>query len=166
MQSKAADVVVAEIKSKGGYAVANYDSVENGEAIVNSALKAFGRIDILINNAGILRDKSFKNMKEEDWNAVIAVHVQGAYKVTRAAWPYFKKQKFGRVINTSSLSGLHGNFGQANYSGMSHSICVQHGADRQQRQRWASSPSPRRWHRRAQNTTLMQMSLFRLLHHG
>lgn len=78
---QAADVVVNEIKAAGGRAVANYDSVENGEAIVATAIKAFGRIDVLINNAGILRDVSFKNMKDEDWDLIMKVHVRGAYKV-------------------------------------------------------------------------------------
>jgi multifunctional beta-oxidation protein len=76
-----ADVVVEEIKKAGGKAVANYDSVENGEAIIETAIKAFGRVDILINNAGILRDVSFKNMKDQDWDLIMKVHVQGAYKV-------------------------------------------------------------------------------------
>ncbi|KAI0553342.1 hypothetical protein F4679DRAFT_530866 [Xylaria curta] len=114
--TKAADVVVNEIKAAGGEAVANYDSVENGEKIIETAIKAFGRIDILINNAGILRDVSFKNMKDADWDLVVKVHVKGAYKCARAAWPYFRKQKYGRVINTASAAGLFGNFGQANYS--------------------------------------------------
>ncbi|KAM7191062.1 peroxisomal hydratase [Naviculisporaceae sp. PSN 640] len=114
--TKAADVVVNEIKAAGGKAVANYDSVENGDKIIETAIKAFGRIDILINNAGILRDISFKNMKDEDWDLIFKVHVKGAYKTARAAWPYFRKQKFGRIINTASAAGLFGNFGQANYS--------------------------------------------------
>ncbi|KAF4984858.1 hypothetical protein FZEAL_11 [Fusarium zealandicum] len=114
--TKAADVVVNEIKAAGGKAVANYDSVENGERIIETAIKAFGRIDILLNNAGILRDVSFKNMKDEDWDLIIKVHVKGSYKCARAAWPYFRKQKYGRVINTASAAGLFGNFGQANYS--------------------------------------------------
>ncbi|KAI0421052.1 hypothetical protein F5X98DRAFT_329943 [Xylaria grammica] len=114
--SKAADVVVNEIKAAGGEAVANYDSVENGDKIIETAIKAFGRIDILINNAGILRDISFKNMKDADWDLIMTVHVKGAYKCSRAAWPYFRKQKYGRVINTASAAGLFGNFGQANYS--------------------------------------------------
>jgi len=114
--SKAADVVVNEIKAAGGEAVANYDSVENGDKIIETAIKAFGRIDILINNAGILRDISFKNMSDKDWDLIMAVHVTGAYRTTRAAWPYFRKQKFGRVINTASAAGLFGSFGQANYS--------------------------------------------------
>ncbi|KAK1752076.1 peroxisomal hydratase-dehydrogenase [Echria macrotheca] len=114
--TKAADVVVNEIKAAGGKAVANYDSVENGDKIIDTAIKAFGRIDILINNAGILRDISFKNMKDEDWDLIFKVHVKGSYKCARAAWPHFRKQKYGRVINTASAAGLFGNFGQANYS--------------------------------------------------
>ncbi|OAX77706.1 peroxisomal hydratase-dehydrogenase-epimerase [Emergomyces africanus] len=117
--SKAADLVVDEIKAGGGKAVANYDSVENGERIIDTAIKAFGRVDILINNAGILRDISFKNIKDVDWDLIDNVHVYGSYKCTRAAWPYFRKQKFGRVINTASSAGLFGSFGQTNYSGSS-----------------------------------------------
>jgi multifunctional beta-oxidation protein len=79
--SKAADVVVDEIRAAGGKAVANYDSVEHGERVIETAIKEFGRIDILLNNAGILRDVSFKNMTDEDWDLVIKVHVKGAYKV-------------------------------------------------------------------------------------
>ncbi|KAI9709879.1 MAG: bifunctional hydroxyacyl-CoA dehydrogenase/enoyl-CoA hydratase fox2 [Candelaria pacifica] len=114
--TKAADVVVDEIKAAGGKAVANYDSVENGERIIETAIKEFGRIDILINNAGILRDVSFKNMSDADWDLIIKVHVKGAYKCAHAAWPYFRKQKYGRVINTTSSAGLFGAFGQTNYS--------------------------------------------------
>lgn len=97
--------------------MANYDSVENGDLIIETAIKAFGRIDILINNAGILRDVSFKNMTDADWDLIIKVHVKGAYKCARAAWPHFRKQKYGRVINTASAAGLFGSFGQCNYSG-------------------------------------------------
>ncbi|KKF96432.1 (3R)-3-hydroxyacyl-CoA dehydrogenase [Ceratocystis platani] len=114
--SKAADVVVNEIKAAGGKAVANYDSVENGERIIDTAIKSFGRIDILINNAGILRDVSFKNQKDADWDLIMKVHVKGAFKCARAAWPHFRKQKYGRVINTASAAGLFGSFGQTNYS--------------------------------------------------
>ncbi|BDD56048.1 bifunctional hydroxyacyl-CoA dehydrogenase/enoyl-CoA hydratase fox2 [Monascus purpureus] len=114
--SKAADVVVSEIKAAGGKAVANYDSVEKGDAIIDTAIKNFGRIDILINNAGILRDISFKNMKDQDWDLINTVHTYGAYKCARAAWPHFRKQKYGRIINTASAAGLFGNFGQTNYS--------------------------------------------------
>lgn len=114
---QAADAVVNEITSAGGKAVANYDSVENGDKIIETAIQAFGRIDVLINNAGILRDISFKNMKDQDWDLVMKVHVEGAYKCARAAWPHFRKQKYGRVISTASAAGLFGSFGQCNYSG-------------------------------------------------
>ncbi|KAI4179233.1 MAG: hypothetical protein LQ346_007245 [Caloplaca aetnensis] len=114
--SKAADVVVDEIKAAGGNAVANYDSVENGDRIIDTAIQTFGRIDVLLNNAGILRDVSFKNMTDQDWDLVIKVHVKGAYKCARAAWPHFRKQRYGRVINTASAAGLFGSFGQCNYS--------------------------------------------------
>ncbi|KLU82708.1 peroxisomal hydratase-dehydrogenase-epimerase [Magnaporthiopsis poae ATCC 64411] len=114
--TRAADIVVNEIKAAGGKAVANYNSVEDGDKIIETAIKSFGRIDVLINNAGILRDVSFKNMKDADWDLIFKVHVRGSYKCTRAAWPHFRKQKYGRVINTASAAGLFGNFGQANYS--------------------------------------------------
>ncbi|PHH59206.1 hypothetical protein CDD81_3561 [Ophiocordyceps australis] len=114
--NKAADVVVQEIKAAGGKAVANYDSVENGERIIETAIGAFGRIDVLLNNAGILRDVSFKNIKDEDWDLIVKVHIRGSYKCARAAWPHFRKQKYGRVINTASAAGLFGSFGQTNYS--------------------------------------------------
>lgn len=114
--SKAADVVVEEIKASGGKAIANYDSVENGDKIIDQTIEIFGHIDILINNAGILRDVSFKNMTDKDWDLVIAVHVKGSYKCARAAWPHFKKQKYGRIINTASAAGLFGFYGQCNYS--------------------------------------------------
>lgn len=114
---QAADEVVKEITSAGGKAVANYDSVENGDKIIDTAVQAFGRIDVLINNAGILRDISFKNMKDQDWDLIMKVHVEGAYKCAKAAWPHFRKQKYGRVISTASAAGLFGSFGQCNYSG-------------------------------------------------
>ncbi|KAJ2902605.1 peroxisomal hydratase-dehydrogenase-epimerase (short chain dehydrogenase) [Zalerion maritima] len=114
--SKTADVVVEEIKAAGGKAVANYDSVEDGDKIIETAMKTYGRVDVLLNNAGILRDISFKNMKDQDWDLVMKVHVKGSYKCAKAAWPIFRKQKYGRVINTASAAGLFGSFGQCNYS--------------------------------------------------
>jgi 3-hydroxyacyl-CoA dehydrogenase/3a,7a,12a-trihydroxy-5b-cholest-24-enoyl-CoA hydratase len=114
--SAAADNVVLEIKAAGGEAVANYDSVEDGEAIIKTAMEAFGRIDVLINNAGILRDVSFAKMTDADWDLVYRVHVRGAYKTTQAAWPIMREQKFGRIIFTASAAGIYGNFGQANYA--------------------------------------------------
>lgn len=114
--SAAADKVVAEIKEAGGQAVANYDSVEEGARIVATALDTWGRIDILINNAGILRDVSFPKMSQEDWDLIYRVHVLGAFRTTYAAWPYLRDAGYGRIIMTSSAAGIYGNFGQANYS--------------------------------------------------
>jgi len=113
---KVADAVVAEIKAAGGEATANYDSVVEGDKIVQTAIDAYGRIDVVINNAGILRDVGFAKMKDADWDIIQAVHLKGAYKVTKAAWPYMKEQKYGRVVFVASAAGLYGNFGQANYS--------------------------------------------------
>ena len=112
----AADRVVGEILAAGGEAVANYESVEDGWRIVQHALDAFGRLDIVINNAGILRDVSFHKMSDEDWERIYRVHLYGGYQVTRAAWPHLRDQGYGRVIMTGSAAGLYGNFGQANYS--------------------------------------------------
>ncbi|XP_037115642.1 peroxisomal multifunctional enzyme type 2 [Syngnathus acus] len=114
--SAAADKVVDEIKAKGGKAVANYDSVEDGEKLVQAALDAFGRIDIVVNNAGILRDRSFVRTSDLDWDLIHRVHLRGSFLVTRAAWNHMKEQKFGRIIMTASAAGIYGNFGQANYS--------------------------------------------------
>ncbi|XP_026742371.1 peroxisomal multifunctional enzyme type 2-like [Trichoplusia ni] len=115
-KSNFADAVVKEIKDKGGIAVADYNNVVEGEKIIKTAIDNFGRIDILINNAGILRDKSFTKMSDQDWDLIHLVHLKGAFKTTHAAWEYFRKQKYGRVIMTSSNAGIFGNFGQANYS--------------------------------------------------
>ncbi|MEJ2282500.1 MAG: SDR family NAD(P)-dependent oxidoreductase [Desulfobacterales bacterium] len=117
--SSPADRVVDEIKALGGEAVANYDNVataEGGQNIVKTALDAFGRLDILINNAGILRDKSFIKMEPENWQAVMDVHLNGAYHVTRPAMAAMKENGYGRIIMTTSAAGLYGNFGQTNYS--------------------------------------------------
>ncbi len=113
--SSAADRVVEEIRLAGGQAVANHYSVTEGDRIVQQALDTFGRIDVVVNNAGILRDKTFHKMEDADWDLVYRVHVEGAYKVTRAAWPHMREQNYGRVIFTASTSGIYGNFGQSNY---------------------------------------------------
>jgi NAD(P)-dependent dehydrogenase (short-subunit alcohol dehydrogenase family) len=127
--------VVKEIEALGGEAVSNRDSVaspEGGAAIVASAIEAFGRIDIVVNNAGILRDKAFHNTTPELLDPVIDVHLKGAFNVTRAAWVHFREQNYGRVINTSSNSGLLGNFGQSNYGaakmglvGLTHVLAIE-----------------------------------------
>ena len=114
-----ADEVVGEIKTAGGEAVANYDSVSSmagGQRIVQTALDTFGRIDVVVNNAGILRDRMIFNMTEEEWDAVINTHLKGSFAVTRAAAPHMREQKSGRFINMTSTSGLVGNVGQANYA--------------------------------------------------
>ena len=114
-----AQKVVEEIKAKGGIAVANTDSVaewESANRIIKTAIDAFGRIDVVVNNAGILRDRFFFNMSVEEWKAVIDVHLNGTFYVSRAAAAYFKSQNSGRYINMTSTSGLIGNFGQANYA--------------------------------------------------
>ncbi len=117
--SEMADQVVEEIKAGGGNAVANYDSVatmEGGQNMIKTAIDNFGSIDIVVNNAGILRDISFMKQEEKDWDLVFAVHVKGAFCVTKAAWPHMRENGYGRVIMTSSASGIYGNFGQTNYS--------------------------------------------------
>lgn len=110
------ETVVQEIQKLGGKAVGVKASAEDGDVVVKAAIDAYGRIDVVINNAGILRDKAFTNMDDKMWDQVMSVHLRGTYKVTKAAWPYFLKQKYGRVVNTTSTSGIYGNFGQANYA--------------------------------------------------
>ena len=115
----AAERMVDEIKALGGEAVADTNSVatpEGGAAIVQTAIDAFGRVDIVVNNAGILRDKAFHNMTPDLWGPVVDVHLNGAYHVTSAAWPHFREQSYGRVVCTASGAGIFGAFGQANYA--------------------------------------------------
>ena len=117
-QSDMADAVVEEIKAAGGDAIANKASVtdrDGAKSIVDDALSAFGTIDIVVNNAGILRDKSFKNMTLDEFDLVIDVHLRGSAYVTKFAWPTMYEKNWGRVVFTSSTSGIYGNFGQANY---------------------------------------------------
>jgi NAD(P)-dependent dehydrogenase (short-subunit alcohol dehydrogenase family)/acyl dehydratase len=114
-----AQKVVEEITKAGGVAIANYDNVatpKGGENIIKSAVKAFGTVDILINNAGILRDRSLPKMEPESWQAVLDVHLQGAYHVTKPAFEIMKEKGYGRILMTTSAAGLYGNFGQSNYS--------------------------------------------------
>jgi 3-hydroxyacyl-CoA dehydrogenase/3a,7a,12a-trihydroxy-5b-cholest-24-enoyl-CoA hydratase len=114
--SAAADKVVEEIKAAGGDAVANYDSVEDGAKIVQAALDTWKRLDIVVNNAGILRDASFQKMTQEDWDLIYRVHVLGAFRVTHAAWNHMRDAGYGRIVMTASAAGIYGNFGQANYA--------------------------------------------------
>jgi NAD(P)-dependent dehydrogenase (short-subunit alcohol dehydrogenase family) len=115
---QAADVVVEEVEAAGGEAVANYNSVstrDGGAAIIQAAVDAFGTVDIVVNNAGILRDKSFANMTLDEVDAVLDVHLKGAFYVSHPAFKVMKEKGYGRFVHTSSASGIFGNFGQANY---------------------------------------------------
>ncbi len=116
--SDAADAVVAEIKAAGGEACANGGSVSDekgAKSMIEQAMDTYGRVDILINNAGILRDKSFAKMEIADFRLVLEVHLMGSVLCTQAAWPIMREQGYGRIVMTTSPSGLYGNFGQANY---------------------------------------------------
>ena len=116
--SDAAEAVVAEIKAMGGEAIANGGSVSDragAQSMVDDAMNAWGRVDVLINNAGILRDKSFSKMTLEDFEIVVNVHLMGAAYCSHAVWPIMREQNYGRILMTTSPSGLYGNFGQTNY---------------------------------------------------
>jgi multifunctional beta-oxidation protein len=110
------DSVVHEIRALGGTAVPSKVSVEDGDAVIQTAIQHFGRVDILINNAGILRDKAFQNITPKMWDEINNVHLRATYKCSKAAYPYMVNQKYGRIVNTTSTSGIYGNFGQANYA--------------------------------------------------
>jgi len=113
-----AEQVCREIRAAGGEAVANLDSVASfagGAGIVKTALDKWGRVDAIVCNAGILRDKAFHNQSEDDWDQVVAVHLKGCFTVLHAAWPQLRKQRYGRVVLCTSSTGLFGNFGQSNY---------------------------------------------------
>lgn len=117
--NSAAEAVVAEIRAQGGEAVADHCDIttpRGGRDLVSSALQAYGKVDIVINNAGVLRDSSFHKMRPQDWTTVLGVHLDGSFHVTHAAWPHLQEQRYGRVVLTTSGAGTFGNFGQANYA--------------------------------------------------
>jgi NAD(P)-dependent dehydrogenase (short-subunit alcohol dehydrogenase family) len=161
--SDMADKVVAEIKAAGGDAVANYDSVatrEGADSLVWTALNKYGQIDILLNNAGILRDRTLLNLSESDWNLVQDVHLKGTFLCTQSVARVLKLQgRGGRIINTTSVSGLMGNFGQGNYAAAKAGI---YGLTRTAAlERWARKTSVRStsrrsrcfWHRISRRTS-------------
>ncbi len=133
--SSPAESVVAEIQSNGGEAMANGANVTSADEVnqmVEQTMAKWGRIDILINNAGILRDRSFGNMSQSEWNSVIDVHLNGSANCSLAVWNIMKQQKYGRILMTTSTSGIYGNFGQANYGaakmgviGMMNTLCIE-----------------------------------------
>jgi len=113
-----ADQTVADIRGAGGEAFANYDSVADGEKVIQAAITAYGRVDILINNAGIARDVTFRKLKDIDWDMLYKSDLLGTYKCSHAAWPHMEKQKYGRIVNVCSPVALYGYFGGSNYSAM------------------------------------------------
>lgn len=133
--STMAQNVVAEIKAAGGHAIANGANVtkqDEVEAMVAEAIEAFGKVDILVNNAGILRDKSFSKMTMADWKLVVDVHLHGSATCTKAVWNHMKENQYGRIVMTTSSSGMYGNFGQTNYgaakaglSGFMRTLCLE-----------------------------------------
>ena len=114
--ASAAQAVVDEIRAASGQAVANGDSVTEGARIVQAALDHFGRLDIVVNNAGFLRDVAFHKMTPADWSELYEVHLLGAFRILHAAWPGMRERGYGRIVNTSSAAGIYGNFGQVNYA--------------------------------------------------
>ena len=140
-QSSMADAVVAEVTAAGGNAVANYDSVatrEGADALLWTAVSRFGRVDILINNAGIIRDRTLVNMSETEWDSVQAVHLRGTFLMTQTVARQLKQQgSGGRIVNTTSMSGLVGNFGQSNYGAAKAGIAGFTFTAAQELSRWA-----------------------------
>jgi len=116
MNKEAADAVVAELKALGAEAGADYNSVVDGEKVVETCVALFGTVHIIVNNAGVLRDVGFHRMTPEQWEIVIKVHLYGTYGICRAAWSHMREQKYGRIVNITSVNGLYGQRGQANYS--------------------------------------------------
>lgn len=112
----AAEQVAIEIRAAGGEAVANIDPVQEGDRIVQQAMDVYGRVDAVINNAGVLRDVTFHKMTDDQWRAIYEIHLLGTYRTTRAAWNHMRAANYGRIVFTSSAAGLYGNFGQANYA--------------------------------------------------
>lgn len=130
-----ASQVVKEIEAAGGKAIANTDSVEDGARIIQQAMDTFGRVDVLVNNAGILRDTAFHKLDEAAWDIVYRVHLLGTFRTTRAAWDAMRAAGYGRILMTTSAAGIYGNFGQANYSaaklgilGLANTLAVEGGA--------------------------------------
>jgi NAD(P)-dependent dehydrogenase (short-subunit alcohol dehydrogenase family) len=116
LSSDNVNAVVKEIVDAGGKAVACAANVTNGKVIVDKAIQSFGQCDVLINNAGILRDRSFHKMSKEEWQSVIDVHLQGTFELCHAVWPLMRERGYGRIVNVTSGAGLFGNFGQGNYA--------------------------------------------------
>jgi multifunctional beta-oxidation protein len=123
MNQKAADAVVAEIQAAGGDAMPAVFSVVDGEKIVEACVAKYGTVHIIINNAGILRDTSFAKQSAEDWDLVVKVHLYGTKALCKAAWKHMNTQKYGRIVNVTSVNGLYGQFGQTNYSAAKMGIC-------------------------------------------
>lgn len=114
--NRSADLTVKELKLLGAEAIANYDSVSEGDKIIKAAISAFGKVDVVINNAGILKEVPFDKITTEEWDNILNVHLKGSFSVCRAAWKYMKAQNYGRIINTTSGTGLYGNVAQSNYT--------------------------------------------------
>jgi 3-hydroxyacyl-CoA dehydrogenase/3a,7a,12a-trihydroxy-5b-cholest-24-enoyl-CoA hydratase len=111
-----AETVASEIRDAGGRAVSDTHSVGDGDKIIAHAMDVYGRVDIVVNNAGFLRDVAFHKMSDADWTDLYNVHMYGLFKVTRAAWPHMRDKGYGRIVNTASAAGIYGNFGQVNYA--------------------------------------------------